>query len=378
MRFGVVDAFTRGWQPFTGNPAAVVPLLDGPGPAAAAAGPGRDAAMQTLAKEFNLSETAFVEPHAGGGDGQHFNLRWFTPACEVDLCGHATLAAASHLFAEGLADAAQPIVFHTRSGELTCSTAAEEGAASAKGDGGPPLIVMRFPAQPPAPLAADELRRVATALRAALGTPELLYVGRTGQNDLLVELPAAATVVGLAPDFKALKVSTGGRLRREEEEDWRGGGLTEHRRWGGGGPGHGTQRGWGGRRRQRRRRKERRRPRHCFSVLLPQRRHRRGPRHRERTLLAGAVLGRETGEGGAAGVPGVRAWRRPRPGAGGALRHPPRPARPADHRGSPVRGVTWPRAPAPPTPGPRPPPHRAAWKARTATQATTTQSPCRA
>ena len=219
VRFGVVDAFTRGWAPFTGNPAAVVPLLDGPGPGAAAGGGsggpgGRDAAMQTLAKEFNLSETAFVEPHAAGGDGQHFHLRWFTPACEVDLCGHATLAAASHLFAEGLADAARPIVFHTRSGELTCSTAAEEGP---EGNGGPPLIVMRFPAQPPAPLAADEAAGVAAALRAALGAPELLYVGRTGQDDLLVELPAAAAVVGLAPDFKALKVSTGGRLRREEE-----------------------------------------------------------------------------------------------------------------------------------------------------------------
>ncbi|MGH2758790.1 MAG: PhzF family phenazine biosynthesis protein [Actinomycetota bacterium] len=103
MRIWQVDAFTG--KPFAGNPAAVCIL---PEP--------RDALwMQDVATEMNLSETAFVEP-----SGEGYGLRWFTPAVEVDLCGHATLASAHVLWEEGIADAGSDIGFDTRSGVLTC------------------------------------------------------------------------------------------------------------------------------------------------------------------------------------------------------------------------------------------------------------------
>jgi predicted PhzF superfamily epimerase YddE/YHI9 len=111
-----VDAFTD--RPFSGNPAAVCLLEE-----------GRDSEwMQAVAAEMNLSETAFVWPV---GDG--FDLRWFTPAVEVDLCGHATLAAAHALWSEGLVPGEGRISFRTRSGLLT---------AARRGD----LIELDFPA----------------------------------------------------------------------------------------------------------------------------------------------------------------------------------------------------------------------------------------
>jgi predicted PhzF superfamily epimerase YddE/YHI9 len=97
-----VDAFTD--RPFAGNPAAVCVLDD-------AADPGW---MQAVAREMNLSETAFVLPGIDGWD-----LRWFSPTVEIDLCGHATLASARVLWDEGLADEDEAIAFHTRSGILT-------------------------------------------------------------------------------------------------------------------------------------------------------------------------------------------------------------------------------------------------------------------
>ena len=97
LELTVVDSFTD--RPFTGNPAAVA-VVDG-FPA--------DARMQAVAAEMNLAETAFVARRA---DGDH-DLRWFTPSVEVDLCGHATLAAAHVLGGSGR--------FHTRSGVLACT-----------------------------------------------------------------------------------------------------------------------------------------------------------------------------------------------------------------------------------------------------------------
>ena len=112
LELTVVDSFTD--RPFTGNPAAVA-VVDG-FPA--------DADMQAVAAEMNLAETAFV---ARRGDGDH-DLRWFTPSVEIDLCGHATLAAAHVLGGSGR--------FHTRSGVLACTP----GPAG--------LIEMDFPATP--------------------------------------------------------------------------------------------------------------------------------------------------------------------------------------------------------------------------------------
>lgn len=98
----VVDAFAD--KPFAGNPAAVV-FLDGP---------RDDAWRQSVAAEFNLSETAFVET-----EGDAFKLRWFTPALEVPLCGHATMAAAHALWETGRLPPSVPARFATRSGNLT-------------------------------------------------------------------------------------------------------------------------------------------------------------------------------------------------------------------------------------------------------------------
>src|SRR5690242_12830237 len=97
--FYVVDAFTD--RPFAGNPAAVYVLEQWPGAGW----------LQQVAREMNQSETAFVVPAAGG----RFELRWFTPLVEVDLCGHATLAAAHVLWGTGKVDRRQPLEFQTRS-----------------------------------------------------------------------------------------------------------------------------------------------------------------------------------------------------------------------------------------------------------------------
>src|SRR6185436_18712927 len=103
--FTQVDAFTS--EAFAGNPAAVC-LLPAP----------RDAAwMQAVAREMNLSETAFLVPRAAAeGAAREHDLRWFTPSVEVDLCGHATLASAHVLWEAGLLDPGAPARFDTRSG----------------------------------------------------------------------------------------------------------------------------------------------------------------------------------------------------------------------------------------------------------------------
>lgn len=162
-----VDAFTS--QPFGGNPAAVCLLRE-----------ARDEAwMQLVAREMNLSETAFLVPR--GGD---FDLRWFTPSVEVDLCGHATLASAHILWETRTITPQQPARFHTKSGLLTCTRQGER-------------IAMDFPskvaveATPP-----PELLR-ALGVRAAF----------TGNNkmDWLVEVDSEATVRALKPDLVQLK-----------------------------------------------------------------------------------------------------------------------------------------------------------------------------
>lgn len=162
-----VDAFTS--EPFSGNPAAVCLL---PAPADAAW-------MQRVAREMNLSETAFLVRRQDRG----FDLRWFTPAVEVDLCGHATLASAHVLWEEGHLPPDAPAVFHTRSGRLSAGL-----------HGG--WIEMDFPAEPAQPAPAPD------GLAAALGT-EPAYVGRN-RFDYLVEVDTRATVEHLAPDFTRL------------------------------------------------------------------------------------------------------------------------------------------------------------------------------
>lgn len=161
-----VDAFTD--RPFTGNPAAVCIL-----PAAA------DARwMQDIAREMNLSETAFLVRQ---GDG--FDLRWFTPAVEIDLCGHATLASAHVLWSDGLLPQAAQARFHTRSGLLTADRRGE-------------WIELDFPAT------GAEAATSPPGLNAALGiTPR--FVGRS-RFDYLLEVDGEDVVRGCKPDFGAL------------------------------------------------------------------------------------------------------------------------------------------------------------------------------
>ncbi len=120
-----VDAFTK--KKFAGNPAAICPLtewLD-------------DTTLQAIGRENNLSETAFLVQQES-----HYELRWFTPAIEVDLCGHATLASAFVVF-EYLAPSANSVVFQTKSGKLTVNQKNSQ-------------LVMDFPARPGAPVDAPQ------------------------------------------------------------------------------------------------------------------------------------------------------------------------------------------------------------------------------
>ncbi len=164
----VVDAFTN--QPFKGNPAAVCILKD----------PRDERWRQDVAREMNLSETAFLEKREDGS----FTLRWFTPAVEVDLCGHATLASAHILWETGEMAAGERAVFHTRSGILS---------AVKKGE----WIEMDFPEEPEKPAAAP------ADLMEGLGV-KILYTGRN-RFDYLVEVDSEQAVRSLIPDMTRLK-----------------------------------------------------------------------------------------------------------------------------------------------------------------------------
>lgn len=166
--FFQVDAFAS--RPLEGNPAAVMPLtqwLD-------------DAALAAIAAENNLSETAFTV--RSGRDDADYDLRWFTPTVEVDLCGHATLGAA-HILLEG-----ERIRFSTRSGILTVT----------RGDGG--LLELDLPAYPVAPATIDGLLG---ALRLPEGTET--FAGRGGNGAAVALLTDEQAVRAVAPDFAALK-----------------------------------------------------------------------------------------------------------------------------------------------------------------------------
>jgi PhzF family phenazine biosynthesis protein len=173
-----LDAFTS--QRFKGNPAAVMPLEKFP----------PDSLMQAIAAENNLSETAFLVP-----DGDEYRLRWFTPAVEVPLCGHATLASAAVVM-ERLQPGRDRVTFHTASGPL---------AVKRSGSG----YVMDFPSRPTTPvpalaaltqalgIAAEEVRADATGYLAVLGseaavrglTPDLAAVARLDRSGVIVTAP---------------------------------------------------------------------------------------------------------------------------------------------------------------------------------------------
>jgi len=165
IRCWQVDAFTN--RPFGGNPAAVCWLEH----------EAEAAWMQTVAAEMNLSETAFVRKLDEG-----YELRWFTPTLEVDLCGHATLASAHALWQAGIIPAGQ-IRFHTRSGVLTCVR---------NGD----WIELDFPATQA--VAAEE----PTILSTALGAQPMLVA--QSKFDYVAIYDSPALVRAMEPDFRAL------------------------------------------------------------------------------------------------------------------------------------------------------------------------------
>jgi PhzF family phenazine biosynthesis protein len=162
-----VDAFTS--IPFAGNPAAVCVLSESP----------EDSWMQKVAREMNLSETAFLVKQSDG-----FSLRWFTPTVEVDLCGHATLASAHVLWTEGHLPLEQEARFHTRSGLLT---------AIREDD----WIIMNFPAD------RSKDAKIRPELIKALNAPICeVYEGAIGY---IVEVDSEAVVRAVQPNVEILK-----------------------------------------------------------------------------------------------------------------------------------------------------------------------------
>eukprot|EP00904_Undaria_pinnatifida_P007848 jgi/Undpi1/4193/HiC_scaffold_16.g07560.m1 len=182
LRFLQVDAFSE--RKFEGNPAAVFFTQAG----------GDADWMQKVAIEMNLSESCFLElkPDSLGEDseGPMYALRWFTPGGEVNLCGHATLAAASALWGEGMVDTTTAIRFSTASGVLTCRR---------DGEG---WVEMDFPAKVvggPLPSTDERRRAIEEALRLS---GDALFVGRNN-NDIMVEVTPQA-FDALNPDMRML------------------------------------------------------------------------------------------------------------------------------------------------------------------------------
>ena len=160
-----IDAFTA--QLFGGNPAAVCPLTEWL----------PTDIMQKIALENNLSETAFIIP-----EGDRYHIRWFTPAIEVDLCGHATLATAHALYAE-MGYAKDAVVFNSKSGLLTVSK---------KGD----LYTMNFP--------TDELGTVAIPQEITDGLGVMPKEVFRGKDDYLAIFDSQTTIENFSPDFNKL------------------------------------------------------------------------------------------------------------------------------------------------------------------------------
>ena len=160
-----VDAFAD--APFTGNPAAVMPLQEWL----------PEAVMQAIAAENNLAETAFTVPSEAST--HDYDLRWFTPTVEVKLCGHATLAAA-HILLHG-----EPVRFMTKSGILTVTR--DEG-----------LLKLDMPAAPVEPAELPELLQ-------ALGVNGEVFLNPAGNGNTIVLLGDEAAVMAVRPDFVALR-----------------------------------------------------------------------------------------------------------------------------------------------------------------------------
>lgn len=176
-RYFIVDAYTS--RPFAGNPAGVC-ITDQP---------VTDAWMQDVAREMNLSETAFLSRIKDG-----WEIRWFTPQVEVTLCGHATCAAAHVLVQEGEEEAGTAIRFSSRSGLLTA--AAEPCTREDTADRSVGTVTLTFPALPAAPAPVPD------GLEAALGVPVEDFC--VSSMDWLVRTGGAMLVEAAEPDMAAI------------------------------------------------------------------------------------------------------------------------------------------------------------------------------
>jgi len=165
-----IDAFAS--RPFQGNPAAICPLESWL----------PDATLQAIAGEHNLSETAYYVARGG-----HYELRWFTPEVEVDLCGHATVASAHVILDLRREVAGKRVTFQSKSGELGVDRISENGTV---------LYALDFPSRPPQPVAES------TALGQALGAvPQQVLKAR----DYLCVFGSEDEVLALKPDAAKLK-----------------------------------------------------------------------------------------------------------------------------------------------------------------------------
>ncbi|KAK9057280.1 hypothetical protein SSX86_022115 [Deinandra increscens subsp. villosa] len=197
VKYAVVDAFTD--TPFKGNPAAVC-WLDG--------NEKDDKWLQSVAAEFNISETCYLIPILEHDSvNPRFNLRWFTPVAEVELCGHATLAASHFLFQSGLVNS-NTIEFSTLSGILTAKRiSANKINGSSNGDDSQDsfYIELDFPVVP----VSDYNDLEVSAISEILNGVSVVDVKKNALDDIYVLLPSAKEVVEFKPQINKIKESPG-------------------------------------------------------------------------------------------------------------------------------------------------------------------------
>ncbi|XP_050110081.1 uncharacterized protein LOC126588957 isoform X2 [Malus sylvestris] len=200
VKYSVVDAFTD--SAFKGNPAAVCLLEE----------ERDDQWLQAVASEFNLSETCYLTRLTESDSSPRFGLRWFTPSNEVELCGHATLAAAYTLFNSGLVKS-DIVEFATLSGILKAKKVPDvktaNGLNTHNGEAQESYFVeLNFPADPSNEFNSGDVSVISKALDGA----SMVEIRRTTvTDDLLVVLPSAKAVTDLQPQIDAIRQCPGSR-----------------------------------------------------------------------------------------------------------------------------------------------------------------------
>uniref|UniRef100_A0A0D9UZE0 Uncharacterized protein n=1 Tax=Leersia perrieri TaxID=77586 RepID=A0A0D9UZE0_9ORYZ len=198
IQYAVVDAFAA--EPFKGNPAAVCLLDDADADA-------DDRWLQSVAAEFNLSETAYLIRYSSSAAAARFRLRWFTPVAEVDLCGHATLASAHFLFTTVLEKKDSMVEFVTRSGVLTArkvpSPVSNNGVSGEK----KLFVELDFPMVDLAEYSSAETATMADTLNGA-GVISVWKSTAAG-GDIIVELSSGQEVADIIPNLDEIRKCDG-------------------------------------------------------------------------------------------------------------------------------------------------------------------------